>query len=290
MRCFVCSGEMHLFLEKNFAVEDYGGVKFKNIGKCEYVRCENCGLVIAKTIYEMPHEQWVKLNAECHNAIFEGALDYTDVDPSVYERFEIQSSVFTDLVKRGIFKSDWRTVDYGAGDGFLANKTNDKIGKNWLKKFDAYMAGDDSYLPANEMKPASFDFVLTCSVFEHLLGRGDVEKIINLVKNNGVMGLCTVICEEIPQNADWSFYLPVHCTFWTNKAMAEIYKQFGFKRCLYHVETQMWLMFRDVEVFDKIKACASELQGTFVFGEDFVDYWKVKNWEIKKLVFHKKTS
>ena len=166
MKCFVCGGEMKFFLEKDFGME--------NLDKCEYVRCEDCGLVIAKTTYEMSHEQWSKLNFECHDKLFHGGIDYVDVDPNVFTRFEFKSNLFVELVKREIFKPDWRTVDYGAGDGFLANKTNDKIGKNWLKKFDAYMAENESYLPAEEMKPASFDFVLTCSVFEHLLGRGDV--------------------------------------------------------------------------------------------------------------------
>lgn len=269
MKCFVCGEEMQPFMEKNFGME--------NLDKCEYVRCENCGLVVAKTIYEMTHDQWSKLNFECHDKLFHGGVDYVEIDPNVYTRFEFKSNLFVELVKRGIFKADWRAVDYGAGDGFLANKTNDKLGKTWLKKFDAYMAEDKNYLPIQEMRPKSFDFVLTCSVFEHLLGRGDVEKIINLVKTDGVMGMHTLICEEVPQDTKWFYLLPVHCTFWTNKSMQLIYEQFGFKRCLYHVESRMWLMFYDIETFDKIKSCADELAGTFVFSENFVDYWKVKN-------------
>ena len=70
------------YFEKNFNMH--------HIDKCEYVCCENCGLVVSKTIYEMPRKQWEALNYECHSALFKGDIDYTDIDPNVYTRFETQ--------------------------------------------------------------------------------------------------------------------------------------------------------------------------------------------------------
>ena len=103
MNCFVCGAEMKHFLEKNFGMN--------HLGKCEYVRCENCGMVVSKTTYEMTHEQWTALNFECHNELFSGDLNYEEIDPNVFTRFEYKSNLFTELVKRGIFKSNWRAVD-----------------------------------------------------------------------------------------------------------------------------------------------------------------------------------
>ena len=138
------------------------------------------------------------------------------------------------------------------------------------------MAEDKTYLSANEVKPASFDFLTTSSVFEHLLGASDVEKIISLVKPDGVMALHTLICEEVPQNAEWFYFYPVHCTFWTNKAMAKVYKKFNFKGCAYNVESQMWFMFKKISDFEKLKSEVKNLPGTWQVDENFVDYWKVK--------------
>lgn len=106
-----------------------------------------------------------------------GERDIATVDSQWIERLEIQAELFANLVNLGVFKSDWRTIDYGAGDGTLANKINSKLGKVWLKKFDAYLESyDENYLSPDEVKPSSFDFLLTSSVFEHLLGnQGDVD-------------------------------------------------------------------------------------------------------------------
>ena len=268
MKCFVCGGEMKNFLEKDFGME--------NLGKCEYVRCEDCGLVISKTHYEMSPENWSKLNFECHDKYFHGKVNLEEIDPRWISRLEAQANIFFELIKLGIFKSDWRTIDYGAGSGILADKINSKLQSNWLKKFDAYMAEDDSYLSAEEIKPESFDFLTTSSVFEHLLGKSDVEKIINLVKPDGVMALHTLICDEVPQDKNWFYFYPVHCTFWTNKAMTEIYKNSNFKGCAYNVESGMWFMFKKISDFQKLKSEIKNFTGTWQIDENFVDYWKVK--------------
>ena len=161
--------------------------------------------------------------------------------------------------------------------GVLRKKIAEKLQRDWLKKFDAYMAEDESYLSAEELKPGSFDFLVTSSVFEHLLGnQGDVEKIINLIKPDGVMALHTLICEEVPCDANWYYLLPVHCTMWTNKAMSIIFKKFNFKGCAYNVESRMWFMFRSVADFERLKAQVNDLKGTWQLDENFVDYWKVK--------------
>lgn len=262
MNCFVCGGEMVPFMEKFFGM--------KNLDACEYVRCENCGLVIAKTLYEMPRSTWEALNRECHAAYQN--TDTLDVDPNWLPRLKAQAEVLSELINFGVLDKNTRAVDYGAGDGKLSAFVSDK---NWLKKFDAYMSRpNENYL--RELTPASFDFVITCSVFEHLLGAQDVEKIFALLKSNGTAALHTLICEEIPRDPNWFYLQPVHCTFWTNAAMQKIFTQYKFKACAYHVEARLWFMFRDLEKFSRLKTCAEKIFGTWVFANDFVDYWKVK--------------
>lgn len=98
--------------------------------------------------------------------------------------------------------------------------------------------GNTDYLLDSNMQKKAFDVVVICSVFEHLLGKGDVEEIMGLLKEQGIFCLHTLVCEEVPQNPDWYYLLPAHCTIWTNKAMKILYEQNGFKGCAYNLEAE----------------------------------------------------
>ncbi len=263
MNCPVCHAEMNPFIEKFF------GMKY--LDKCDYVRCENCGLVVAKTLYEMNHNDWENLNRECHAAYQN--TDALDVDPKWLERLHAQANILAELVKVGVLNENTRAVDYGAGDGKLSNYFAEKISAPTLMKFDAYMSRpDENYLPPESLTPASFDFVITCSVFEHLIGADDFAKIFALLKDDGIAALHTLVCEEVPRDSNWFYLQPVHATFWTNAAMQKIFDQYRFKACAYHVESRLWFMFRDTDKFSLLKKCS----GTWSFSNDFVDYWKAK--------------
>ena len=275
MKCFVCGEEMTHYMTKKISTQYLDGVD-----TFEYVRCPNCHLVVSKTLYEMSHEDFMAFNNAAHEDLFNGVLKFEDLDPQWLNRLEIQADMFVSLVKLGVLKYDLKTIDYGAGDGKLANKINKKLGRVWLKNFDAYIKPfNENYWSADEVKPASFDFLVSTSVFEHLFGnQGDVDKIIGLIKPDGIMALHTLICEEVPQDPNWHYLLsiPVHCTLWTNKAMSIVYEKSGFKGCAYNVESRMWLMFRNVDDFNNLKSKAALLKGTWQFKNEFVDYWKVK--------------
>ncbi len=258
MKCFVCGGEMNPFMKKFFGM--------KNLESCEYVRCENCGLVVAKTLYEMPQKNWEALNYECH-ATYQNTNELA-VDPNWLPRLKAQAKVIAELINRGVLDKNANALDYGAGDGKLSDFVAEK---DWLKKFDKYMARpNENYLSAEDLQPESFDFVITCSVFEHLLGKNDVEKIFALLKSSGTMALHTLICEEVPRDPNWFYLQPVHCTFWTNAAMKIIFSRYKFKACAYDVGARLWFMFRDAEKISLLKNLP------FVVSNDFVDYWKVK--------------
>ena len=278
MKCFVCGGEMTPYFTKQIAVKYLDG-----LDTFEYVRCEHCGLVVSKTLYEMSHDDWAHFNHAVHKDLFDGVLDSTEIDHHWAERLDRQAAMVVELLKAGVFKGDWRTIDYGAGDGRLADKVNGSLQKVWLKKFDAYIEPtDENYLTPSEVTEGSFDFLMSSSVFEHLLGnRGDVDRVIKLVKPDGVMGLHTLICEEVPRDPDWFYLFPVHCTLWTNKAMSIVFEKYKFRHCAYNVESQMWLFFRNDDAWARLMDCKARLTGTWVLENKFVDYWKVKPYRNK---------
>ena len=237
-------------------------------------------MVVSKTLYEMSHEEWSAFNYSAHKDYFSGVIKHEELDPKWLKRLDLQANLFAELLEFEVLRYNWRTIDYGAGDGKLADRINTKQGKIWLKKFDEYMKPlDENYLSPEEVVKEGFDFLVSSSVFEHLLGnRGDVEKVIGLVKPNGIMALHTLICEEVPQDSEWYYLLPVpvHCTLWTNKAMKIIYEKSEFIGCSYNVEGQMWIFFRNFEAWNKLKTCENKLSGTWILSENFVDYWKCK--------------
>ena len=261
MECFICGGRMRPFLEKDFGLE--------NLGRCEYERCENCGLVVSKTLYEMPPEKWRALNLECHES-YQGS-ESCDADPRWLERLHRQADLICELYGQKIFRAGERFLDYGCGDGKLADFVNGKISAAAVEKFDEFMTRPE-YL--QKVSAAEFDAVLTCSVFEHLIGRRDVEKILGLLKPDGVFLLHTLICEEVPRDAGWFYFLPPHCTFFTNAAMKILYRQYGFSGCAYNVGARMWLMFKGAERWREFRA--KNLRGEWSYSAEFVDYWKAK--------------
>ena len=71
MECFVCNHEMTPYFQKRFT-------EYEVLSNCEYIRCENCGMVIAKTIYELDADSWQRLN-QSHHSSYQG----TEHDPDV---------------------------------------------------------------------------------------------------------------------------------------------------------------------------------------------------------------
>lgn len=252
---------MRPFLEKDF--------RLANLGRCEYERCENCGLVVSRTLYEMSSEDWRALNLECHES-YQGS-ENCEADPRWLERLRRQADMICELYGRGIFREGQRFLDYGCGDGKLADMINGKLATTAVEKFDEFMTKPE-YLKS--VPAAAFDAVATCSVFEHLIGRRDVDKILGLLRPDGVFLLHTLIAEEVPRDANWFYFLPPHCTFFTNAAMKILYRQYRFEGCAYHVESRMWLMFKDGERWQKFLAERENLHGQWACSREFVDYWK----------------
>lgn len=263
MYCFVCGKEMTGYFIKNWGRGMTG----------DFVRCPDCGMVINKTMYEMPVREWIQKNEELHSE-YQGTNEMKN-DPKWLDRINMQGEVILQLYDLDIFSVTGNCIDYGCGDGKLAAYVNRK--QQLVLKYDKYMGqGKDGYLKDEEVKPGRFDVVICCSVLEHLIGKTEVDKVFGLIADKGVLCLHTLVCEEVPKDPDWFYLLTVHCTLWTNRAMEILYRNNKFTGCAYNLEAQMWFMFRDRGQFQKLQDAKHRLKGTWFFSDNFVDYWKKK--------------
>lgn len=267
MKCFICDQEMTKYFVKKWQEGMVG----------EFVRCPNCGMVINKTMYEMPIQEWMKENKELHSE-YQGTNEMK-YDPKWLDRITMQGEAILQLYSLDIFPLTGRCIDYGCGDGKLADLVNRK--QQLILKYDKYMGqGKEGYLEDKEVKASGFDVVICCSVLEHLIGKAEVQKVFDLISNEGVLCLHTLVCEEVPKDPDWFYLLTVHCTIWTNRAMEILYRNNGFIGCAYNLEAQMWFMFRNKEQFQRLQNVKHKLIGTWFFSDGFVDYWKKKPYRL----------
>ncbi len=147
-----------------------------------------------------------------------------------------------------------------------------------MKTYEQYLRikEKDCYYDEADMNEKSFDLAICSAVLEHMIGRNDVDRFFNLVKDDGIAIIHTLICETVPQDPNW-FYInmPVHCTLWTNDAMSRIFNQHGFVGCAYHLPSKMWLFFKNKEKYNICKEVSTHIPGEWTFSDTFVDYWKV---------------
>ena len=266
MKCIICNVSMEYFFSKNFSA--YA------LNQVDYWNCPNCNFVISKTHAEMAQADWERLNADYHNT-FLGLSTNAD-DPRWISRLQAQTDVLNDLVELGILHRN-RWLDFASGDGKLSGFLREQYQLELLN-YDRYMPVGENFLTETSLVPQSFDFVLTTSVFEHIIKRRDLDDIAALVTKTGVMGLHTLVCENIPQDPDWFYLLPVHCAFHTNKSMSLLLQQWGFEASIYNVEARLWLFFRSGgSAVQTIIEQANQRAGSrpaYIFKRGFVDYWK----------------
>ena len=266
MQCLVCNNAMAFSFSKQFNCFGLDDV--------HYWKCSHCGFTISKTHSELSDDEWRELNFQYHGS-FQGTESCPD-DPRWVERIHNQADVVADLVEIGILekKSPW--LDYACGDGKLSNRLK-KVYNLELLNYDRYMQNGSDFLTTKEIKSSYFDFVITTSVFEHFTKRMDYDYVDSLVKEDGVLGLHTLVCEEIPTDPSWFYLLPVHTSFFTNKSMRILFKQWGYRASIYNVEARLWFWFKtDTEGIREKVAFANDRGGLpqYIFKGDFVDYWK----------------
>jgi hypothetical protein len=248
-----------------------------NLKSVEYLKCTHCGFVVSKTHTEMSINDWEILNKDYHHS-YQGK-EFNPDDPRWIERLEAQAAVLYDAVEIGLIKfGKW--LDYACGDGKLSYYLDNRYNIT-LHNYDRYMPPENNFLDVSQLKQRTFDFVITTSVFEHFTRRLQFDYVESLVNpENGVLGIHTVVCEHVPADPNWFYYLPVHCSFHTNKSMEMLFQQWGYFESVYNLEARLWLWFKkDKEMSNDIKSIVEKANQRigghhYIYKQGFVDYWK----------------
>jgi hypothetical protein len=242
------------------------------IGTVDYHKCKNCGFVISKTHAELPFSLWEKLNRDYHH-YFENIENKKESNQPPY----LEQAVMLRMLAIEQIINMTSVIDYAAGYGTLSRLLEHYLQIN-LPIFDPYIQNSDSSRYIRDLGSNSYKTVINSAMFEHVLNRYDLDKVNNLVSDDGCLILHTVICEKIPNDPNW-FYLrpPVHTAFHTNKSMEILMKQWGYSCSSYCPQSKCWILFKQKknELTDIFKAINEKLQSDwFYFKEGFMDYWK----------------
>jgi hypothetical protein len=264
--CFVCKSMMSPYFTKDFAGK-WG------LGIADYWRCGACGLVVSKTHLDMSPEEWRELHLRYYSSFV--GTEYLDDDPRRLSRLRSQAATIVGLTMAGILPRDLPWVDFGCGDGKLA----DFLGEYGLLalKFDRYMASQsEAYLTEEQLATLKYSLVINTSVFEHLRSIDTLDENAGLVAESGVLALHTLVRESIPNDPTWFYLLPVHCTFFTNRSMQILFDRWKFEASIYHLESRIWFMFRQNAVSAKsfVEREGRTPGDEYYFKKGFMDYWK----------------
>lgn len=260
-KCIVCGYDCEYYFTKKFGLE--------LLEFADYYRCQNCGMVVSKTHIDMSDEDWGKLNQWYHS--YHGT-DNTDDDKNWISRLNTQADIINIFTNHNILHNkDW--VDYGCGDGKLSNTLKQKFNLD-LNKFDIVPVGT-GFITERELKSKKFNFVITTSVFEHLRKPEEIDNIFSLVSENGAMAIHTFISENVICDPCWFYLLPVHCAFFTNKAMKILFDRYKYSCSLYNYEGRIWFLFKNSSNIEKtINNINLTSNIKYHFKNDFMDFWK----------------
>jgi hypothetical protein len=264
-KCMVCGNASRPYFSKNF--EGQCG-----LSSVYYKHCIECGFTWSDTHFSMSSDDWISVNEHYHQNYFN--TEYNVDDPRWLVRLEAQRQLLVLLSQGGFFDLRLPAVDYGCGDGKLA----DMLSGSGLpvRKYDKFLGQERlEYLRDSDLLRESFGLVINTSVFEHVRDIETLDIIAGCVNpDSGVLACHTLVSEQVPKDPNWFYLLPVHVAFFTNRSMSILMQRWGFSASIYDVEARMWLMFR--QVADARRACqAACIAGRNAhFSIGFMDWWK----------------
>ncbi len=264
-RCIICGGRTRPYFTK-----DFGGIC--NLEQVRYRQCADCGFSFSATHYALSDNDWGTLNERYHLGFF-GRDECAD-DPRWFERLSQQSEVLLCLESSGIFPADLPYYDYGCGDGKLADMLASK--GMLVRKYDKFLGGDNSvYLTDEEVRRQKFGLVINTSVMEHVRDLQTLDEIADSVHpTRGVLAMHTWVGRVVPRDDLWFYLLPVHISFFTNKAMEILFSRWGFVASVYVVAPRMWFLFREEDLARKAYEQLKTMRNDVFHKVGFVDYWQ----------------
>lgn len=265
MMCLVCKSATAPFFEKRY-FESAVNINLD----VSYRKCENCGFVCSETHQNMSESEWEELNHKFHHGIeqkHENRLfnqpPYIDIGLALHV-----------LHCNGLVNLE-STLDYAAGYGTLASVLK-KYFLHEISTYDEFVNNgvDGSDKEILELKYAT---VINTAMFEHVINRKSLDRVSELVNENGAFVIHTYVSETIPCDPNWSYLEPiVHCAFFTNHSMRLLTEQWGYVCSIYIPTAKIWVLFKNAaSVREKVDEINRNLQNEYIVYKDcFCDYWK----------------
>lgn len=174
-----------------------------------YYLCNNCNLIsVSQVSFISAKEERERYLTHNNGIEFKGYVDFLNqaIKPAVQ---------FIDKNMIGL--------DYGCGHTPTLSKLLDQKG---------YLCEDyDPFFVKNELNK-KYDFIFSTEVFEHFFDpKKEIEKIVNLIKNNGILIVMTEKWNNLEQfNNNWHYLRDsTHVVFFHEKTFKYICKEFGLK-------------------------------------------------------------
>lgn len=265
MICQICGARTKNFLKKSFSVP----FNFE----ADYRKCCDCGLVFSATHREMSESERDELNSAYH-ARHVGETNPND--PNWLSRVTSQANSICSAASSGLIDIDADWLDFGSGTGELSSRVNVQSGKR-MSKFEPYgETNERDFRHVDDIPRNHFALTVSTAVFEHLNFRNEWDNIHETVSEIGAMAVHTLVCEDVPRDPTWFYYLPVHSTFFSNKSMSLLHRQWGYSCSVYDVDARLWFWFKRSpdSIHKLVKGADNSKSGNFLFARGFLDYWK----------------
>jgi hypothetical protein len=219
----------------------------------------------------MSEKEWANLNDGFHSV----SHHRTDNPYNRNQRYFNQALMISLLAEKKLIKQGpW--LDWGCGIGRVAILLDEFFAKE-LKTFDKYFSPQLNEIAEDELHERSFKLVVNTAVFEHVRSRSTLDEIESYVAEDGCFAIHTLVPEEIPQDPEWMYLLPVHCAFHTNKSMQLLMDQWAYPCSVYNEHSKLWVLFRQKpeDVFDVVRQINDSLGWEYLhYKSGFMDYWK----------------
>ena len=270
-KCIICNSDSEYFLSKKYSEPPFDEF-MREIGEVCYYKCKSCGFVLSETHSELDKKLWVNLNYLVHNYLENLQNQKIGNQPPYVD----QAIMLLILGENGIINTN-NMLDYAAGYGTLS-KILSKYCNIKLPIFDQYVKEGDPnrYIPKDHL--TKYKTVLNSAMFEHILNRDDLDNDNNMVNSDGCLIIHTVVCKNIPQDANWFYFrLPIHTAFQTNMSMEILMNQWDYHSSIYCPKSKCWILLKkEIENISKIiHSINQELQTDYLYyKKGFVDYWK----------------